>query len=87
MKKPKAKRKISLGDDFGPAVVRMNGLTVKTDGNGRVKIEIGDVTVDIVKGNTTSIWRQCYCLYRWDSTIKGACCKADKRSWRYCIQR
>lgn len=46
-------RELSLGDDFGPAVVRFNGLTVTTDGNGNVKLENGRVTVDIADGNTS----------------------------------
>lgn len=46
-------RELSLGDDFGPAVVRVNGLTVSTDGNGNVKLQNGNVTVDIIDGNTS----------------------------------
>ena len=46
-------RELSLGDDFGPAVVRFNGLTVTTDRNGNVKLENGLVTVDIADGNTS----------------------------------
>lgn len=44
---------LSLGDDFGPAVVRFNGLTVSTDSNGKVRVETGRVTVDIADGNTS----------------------------------
>jgi hypothetical protein len=46
-------RELSLGDDFGPAVVRVNGLTVSTDGNGNIKLQNGSVTVDITDGNTS----------------------------------
>ena len=46
-------RELSLGDDFGPAVIRVNGLTVSTDGNGNVKLRNGSVTVDITDGNTS----------------------------------
>ncbi len=55
MAEPRTKenRELSLGDDFGPAVVRFNGLTVTTDGNGNVKLENGRVTVDIADGNTS----------------------------------
>lgn len=49
----KENRELSLGDDFGSAVVRFNGLTVSIDGNGQVKLETGDVTVDIANGSTT----------------------------------
>jgi hypothetical protein len=55
MAEPRTKenRELSLGDDFGPAVVRFNGLTVTTDGNGNVKLENGRVTVNIADGNTS----------------------------------
>lgn len=44
-------RELSLGNDFGPAVVRVNGLTLSTDGKGNVKLQNGSVTVDITDDN------------------------------------
>ncbi len=46
-------RKLSLGDDFAPDVVRVNGLTISIDGNGNVKLQNGSVTVDITDDNTS----------------------------------
>ena len=46
-------RELSLGDDFGPAVVRVNGLTVSTHGNGNVTLLNGSVAVDITNDNTS----------------------------------
>ncbi len=42
---------INLGEAFGPAVIRVNGLTIRTDGKGRTSLSHGNVTVDIRDGN------------------------------------
>lgn len=42
-----------MGDDFVPAVVRVNGLTLSTDGNGNFTIENKNVKIDITDGNTS----------------------------------
>lgn len=46
-----ARKEIYLGDNFGAAVIHVNGLTLNTDGQGNVKLQNGNVTIDITDGN------------------------------------
>jgi hypothetical protein len=48
----KSGRELSLGEVFGPAVIRFNGFTVSTDGYGNVKLETDRVTAHIADGDT-----------------------------------
>jgi hypothetical protein len=48
----KSGRELSLGEVFGPAVIRFNGFTVSTDGCGNVKLETDRVTAHIADGDT-----------------------------------
>lgn len=50
----KESRELSLGDDFGPAVVSVNGITLMIDADGRPTLKAsGDATI-ITNGNITA---------------------------------